>query len=109
MPLIVEEYVQTLDISMNDILRVKVLHGLTDLIGEIPYVLFAEILAAGPLIFKHAVEVPLFRIFHHNVYGILFDERIVVPIVCFSVAVSYLIMCGWSRFFKICTSLCAAC
>ena len=66
---------------MNDVFLVKVLHGLTDLICEVPDVLLAEIFPASPLIFEHTVQVALFRIFHNDVNSIFLDERIVVPIV----------------------------
>lgn len=91
LPSLGEEDVEAFDVSVDDVLRVEVFHAHADLVGKVPNVLLCKVLLLLPLVFEHLsqfetsdrdypVEVTLFGELHHDVDGIVLDERVVVPL-----------------------------
>ena len=78
--MVVEEDVQALDVSVNNVLGVQILDGLTNLVPKIPDVFLTEVLSLSPLLFQHPIEITLLCVFHDDVNGIILDKRVVVPI-----------------------------
>ena len=62
-----QENVEALDVAVDHVALVDVVHSQKDLVGEVPEVALAEILFALALVLQHLVKVALTRILHQDV------------------------------------------